>query len=412
MTSSQSTKKPTGSCAACQKEGAAKRCRSCLDVGIDIFFCNRECQVMHWKTHKAFCGKSAIIVFDNKYSKNAEKEKIDYNESTFICTNCGKSGKDLGCNMRVCSKCKKSHYCSRECQVAHWPMHKEICKEIVAMEENLVQTMNPTEAKIRDLFEHQWMLKAGVLLSAAVFATLKHEELRKQPPTKVVYVDLEFNYNAQTFLLAEEPKAVPITSCFDRNEILEKYQNDAKRLGRQRCAQYAVVTCEEANSSFFHLVVLEEGLPFKLPANLPLQYFFANTALKSDLFQGWGVIRDRNFQKQNAHWKKSHLYSLFLHNALRLLSKKPRHLTHGINIHLKMGKEPGQIAEFLNYEVKLLSELKTLNNEIASMTPKKEREYMTKYGLDVQNNPRLLESRKRDPNTIMIVIYFQDNMFQ
>ena len=69
---------------------------------------------------------------------------------------------------------------------------------------------------------------------------------------------------------------------------------------------------------------------------------------------------------------------------------------------------PGQITEFLNYAVKPLSELKTLNNRMASMASKKEREYMTKYGLDVQNNPRLLEARKRDPNTIMIVIYFQD----
>ena len=45
---------------------------------------------------------------------------------------------------------------------------------------------------------------------------------------------------------------------------------------------------------------------------------------------------------------------------------------------------------------------------MATIAPKKEREYMMNYGLDVRNNPRLLESRKCDPNTIMIVICFQD----
>lgn len=34
-----------------------------------------------------------------------------------------------------------------------------------------------------------------------------------------------------------------------------------------------------------------------------------------------------------------------------------------------------------------------------------------KSGFDVRNNPRLLESRKRDPSNIMIVISFSDNSF-
>eukprot|EP00984_Skeletonema_dohrnii_P005326 scaffold1874_cov89-Skeletonema_dohrnii-CCMP3373.AAC.3 len=30
-----------------------------------------------------------------------------------------------------CSRCRKAIYCSRECQVAHWPHHKERCDEMV-----------------------------------------------------------------------------------------------------------------------------------------------------------------------------------------------------------------------------------------------------------------------------------------
>lgn len=30
-----------------------------------------------------------------------------------------------------CSKCKKVFYCGRECQLKHWPVHKQICKQVV-----------------------------------------------------------------------------------------------------------------------------------------------------------------------------------------------------------------------------------------------------------------------------------------
>ena len=64
----------------------------------------------------------------------------------------------------------------------------------------------------------------------------------------------------------------------------------------------------------------------------------------------------RNFHKQNANLKHSPLFSIFLQNAGQLFSGVPRHLTHGINIRLKMGKEPGQIAEFLNYGITFRNE--------------------------------------------------------
>merc|ERR1711964_62417 len=40
------------------------------------------------------------------------------------CSNCG----DLAQNR--CSKCKSEWYCGRECQVAHWKKHKDMCKKM------------------------------------------------------------------------------------------------------------------------------------------------------------------------------------------------------------------------------------------------------------------------------------------
>ena len=41
------------------------------------------------------------------------------------CYNCGKE-KDRTL-LSVCSRCRISQYCSRECQIAHWPSHKYSC---------------------------------------------------------------------------------------------------------------------------------------------------------------------------------------------------------------------------------------------------------------------------------------------
>ncbi|KAK4963726.1 hypothetical protein LTR10_001357 [Elasticomyces elasticus] len=40
------------------------------------------------------------------------------------CGQCGKSTTEDGKAMLVCSRCKERKYCSKECQVAHWPLHK------------------------------------------------------------------------------------------------------------------------------------------------------------------------------------------------------------------------------------------------------------------------------------------------
>ncbi|KAF4618893.1 hypothetical protein D9613_009803 [Agrocybe pediades] len=37
----------------------------------------------------------------------------------------------------ACSKCKRSYYCNRDCQMAHWPEHKPLCKMTQEFREGL-----------------------------------------------------------------------------------------------------------------------------------------------------------------------------------------------------------------------------------------------------------------------------------
>ncbi|KAJ6530228.1 hypothetical protein B0H19DRAFT_1192542 [Mycena capillaripes] len=42
---------------------------------------------------------------------------------------CKKKEERVG-QWQKCSGCKKQWYCSRVCQKAHWPDHKQACKEV------------------------------------------------------------------------------------------------------------------------------------------------------------------------------------------------------------------------------------------------------------------------------------------
>ncbi|GMI01174.1 hypothetical protein TrLO_g3854 [Triparma laevis f. longispina] len=52
------------------------------------------------------------------------------------CTACNKTSAQLGIErqkaLMTCSRCKKAHYCDKECQKTHWKAHKKFCKTAAA----------------------------------------------------------------------------------------------------------------------------------------------------------------------------------------------------------------------------------------------------------------------------------------
>ena len=48
------------------------------------------------------------------------------------CTRCGKMSFTVVEKIKRCNDCRTVRYCSRECQVAHWPEHKLECKKLAA----------------------------------------------------------------------------------------------------------------------------------------------------------------------------------------------------------------------------------------------------------------------------------------
>ena len=62
--------------------------------------------------------------------KKLNKLGIRIVKDKYICIACGSREGENQKTLLVCARCKKVHYCSKECQVRDWKSHKSFCKTI------------------------------------------------------------------------------------------------------------------------------------------------------------------------------------------------------------------------------------------------------------------------------------------
>ena len=86
-------------------------------------------------------GSDPLLLLKHKRpQENSEKEK-----SQGGCASCGIASTDL----KKCSSCKRTKYCSVECQKRHWKVHKKICKsseQVTTTPEKSSVASDPAEA--------------------------------------------------------------------------------------------------------------------------------------------------------------------------------------------------------------------------------------------------------------------------
>jgi tetratricopeptide (TPR) repeat protein len=63
---------------------------------VRAWYCNADCQLQHWPTHKPHCA---------------------------VCFQCS----TVLAKVLYCSRCKQAKYCNAACQTAHWSVHKKEC---------------------------------------------------------------------------------------------------------------------------------------------------------------------------------------------------------------------------------------------------------------------------------------------
>lgn len=368
------TKKPNdGPCVACNKEGAVLRCAPCLDAGVDVFFCNRDCQVRVWKMHKAVCKKTSNAALKKEHvdAKKAAKES-----PTIVCANCLKTDADNGFKLSKCSKCSFTYYCSRDCQVEDWPRHKLTCKCSFQFANNMGKSLDfdSTGLNICSLF-HKWVMKTEMQpIYAAVYLALKKKGIKQQPPVKVALMEVEFNYNAQAFVVTEVPRAVAIDDLHKEQKemVMEKWKDFKNKsvvgLDQEKYIQFAIVSTKELGPRFQTLldVVFDKSIfDGKLDIVMhTLRFRCTQVRLKSDLFRGWKSILRNNLQKQIQQMNIGQSYNAFVQGALQFACNQSLQKTHRIIVGISMGKGIGQFSQLLDYTVMPIADYKKGKAEV------------------------------------------------
>ena len=118
-------------CAKCGAEGGPRKkmvpCVKCNEV----VYCSTQCLKADAIQHKESCdpvlfyetadGKEISIDAEHLQRMQAQRENAG-----MVCANCKAiSNKEY---FKKCAKCRSAAYCSKDCQIKHWPVHKTVCK--------------------------------------------------------------------------------------------------------------------------------------------------------------------------------------------------------------------------------------------------------------------------------------------
>ena len=111
----------TSACSSCGNLSKhSKFCASCRMVK----YCSRDCQRDHWKVHKLVCTKEPPKqTIDDMATTSSRGFHSEPKEQ--MCNLCNNTGM-----LKKCSQCGEVHYCGRDCQTKHWPIHKAECKRL------------------------------------------------------------------------------------------------------------------------------------------------------------------------------------------------------------------------------------------------------------------------------------------
>ena len=118
-------------CAKCgAKGGPHKKMLPCIKCN-EVVYCSKQCLEADANRHQQSCdpvpfyetvdGKEISIDADHLQSLQAQRENAG-----MVCAYC-----DAIANKepyKKCAKCRHAAYCSKECQIKHWPVHKTVCK--------------------------------------------------------------------------------------------------------------------------------------------------------------------------------------------------------------------------------------------------------------------------------------------
>ncbi|KZV89011.1 hypothetical protein EXIGLDRAFT_772158 [Exidia glandulosa HHB12029] len=167
-------------------------------------FTSYECALLYEAGLRPWFGAAKIAlkrVNDMKLDVKVKKTREHYEMQQ--CHQCWKR-KSEGASLLVCAKCKSALYCSKECQKAAWPGHKDHCKHVASARKELRDvdvSVNPASnvpapdmptngAELLSTMQ-AWTTKHRPLLAESLVSALdlRHDPTSHTKKTMVVLVE-------------------------------------------------------------------------------------------------------------------------------------------------------------------------------------------------------------------------------
>jgi hypothetical protein len=264
------------------------------------------------------------------------------------CQNCG----EYRSSMNRCGKCKVASYCSRECQVSHWKLHKERCRQTQETYKNAKADDRKREFRLFREWTDQ-SLESIVFFTGRSFC--ENEWLESTEDGKVIVLRVAFDYNKLTFK-PFQPLAVISTADPSLEGIrgkLENYQQGVEEDGSVFSVAFVIfkdyvlpVPFTRPNAAARNSVT-HRGDPW-----YDLRLTFDSIKLTSSIFGRWDTsLQQKNIELQLEVMKTHKDFVPFLFNALRVKSKKPLYRDHVVVVEASLGLGLGEIFSLDSFEV-------------------------------------------------------------
>jgi hypothetical protein len=155
-----------------------------------------------------------------------------------ICRHCTKMETIGGAKLMKCQRCKVTYYCSKDCQIADWKIHKKVCNELGSCVESR-STLKTSQTAI------------GAFVGSNYFNVAKEVYKKTQEynvPKKELLVELDFYGNAPA--LRNEFKVWLVSGFFEGSSVADapdwfRMHCEQKTLARYLREQYEHVTSDD-----------------------------------------------------------------------------------------------------------------------------------------------------------------------
>ena len=305
---------------------------------------------------------------------------------------------------KCCSRCKQAYYCSKDCQVNNWKIHKANCKRHAVAKAQASQEGKTRELRLLQEWKRQ--VKNGGILAYMLLNFFGWNVLsRLEQEDYFIMLHLVFDYNKRNFVPESEPAIASIAEAGQHAHELRQGYASTPPVNANQCKILVAITVEGMRIGSVMPFLIEKPTEAMSKGAWSQQRELLNdVTLYSSKFAMWPDLLQQNLRTSiNSSVRTNAHFQPFLTNALHIVSANSLHKTNVVMIEMSMGHGLGEIKCLESYSVKPVAEVSSLLEQAGLLTAE------TRQLLDLEHNPQLVQSRKQYPHNCLLPVFFYCN---